>query len=163
MAPSRRMVAVGRAWRCEPHDSTVVGVPAHRTSLSPTGAHATPQAIRAALVAVRTYAADAQASRCLRRCATPATRETSRSRRGRSRNVVRRRGAHQRGRADASLLGGDNSITYARTLGSLRSRPFPWGPGHPGRSPRHSRRRQQRVTGASAREAGARPASTSSR
>ena len=34
----------------------VVGVPAHRTSISPTGAHATPAAVRAALARYSTYA-----------------------------------------------------------------------------------------------------------
>jgi formiminoglutamase len=40
-----------------PADLAVLGVPAFRTSLSPTGAHATPAAVRAALARLSTYAA----------------------------------------------------------------------------------------------------------
>jgi len=40
----------------ESADIAVLGVPAHRTSISPTGAHATPAAVRAALARYSTYA-----------------------------------------------------------------------------------------------------------
>ncbi len=46
------------AWLAEgagPADLAVLGVPAHRTSISHTGAHATPAAIRAALARFSTY------------------------------------------------------------------------------------------------------------
>jgi formiminoglutamase len=42
-----------------PCDVAVIGVPAHRTSISATGAHATPAAIRAALARYSTYSATA--------------------------------------------------------------------------------------------------------
>jgi formiminoglutamase len=42
-----------------PCDVAVIGVPAHRTSISETGAHATPAAIRAALARYSTYSATA--------------------------------------------------------------------------------------------------------
>ncbi len=42
-----------------PCDVAVIGVPAHRTSISATGAHATPAAIRAALARYSTYSASA--------------------------------------------------------------------------------------------------------
>ena len=44
----------------DPVDVTIIGVPAHRTSLSPTGADRTPTAIRDALWRFSTYAATRQ-------------------------------------------------------------------------------------------------------
>ena len=38
----------------------VLGVPAHRTSLSPTGAHRTPDAVRAALTRYSTWVSSAR-------------------------------------------------------------------------------------------------------
>ena len=42
-----------------PADVAIIGVPAHRTSISPTNAHTTPAAVRDALWRYSTYAASA--------------------------------------------------------------------------------------------------------
>lgn len=105
-----------------PPDLAVLGVPAFRTSLSPTGAHATPAAVRAALGRLSTYAAgtdvdllDAVAAVDLGDVEDPDADE------GRTlaaaAAAVRLRGAPL-----LVALGGDNSLTYAVMRGAVGQR-----------------------------------------
>lgn len=97
-------------------DITVVGVPAHRTSLSPTGANLTPTAVRSALWRYSTYAPTRQVDvgslrvRDLGDCVDPDDDE------GETQELV---AASTAASALTVLLGGDNSITYAGALGAL--------------------------------------------
>jgi formiminoglutamase len=100
-----------------PVDVTMIGVPAHQTSLSPTGADRTPGAIRDAMWRYSTYAAGRQSDLAVLRvrdlgdCEQPDEDEPS------TQNAVR-------GAASVSeltvLLGGDNSISYAGAVGAFR-------------------------------------------
>jgi formiminoglutamase len=100
-----------------PVDLAFLGVPAWRTSLSPTQAHRTPGAVRAALHHYSTFAASSDVDLA----ATVAARdlgdvEDPDSDEGRTTRAVRD------AVADARLLvacGGDNSITYAVMRGAL--------------------------------------------
>ena len=97
-----------------PVDVTLLGVPAHRTSLSPTGADRTPQAVRAALWRYSTYAPTRQADLAVLRVrdlgdvAQPDEHEAE------TESIVREAAASSR---LTVLLGGDNSVTYAGALG----------------------------------------------
>jgi formiminoglutamase len=97
-------------------DLTVVGVPAHRTSLSPTGAHATPGAVRAALWRLGTHAASRQVDvgdlrvRDLGDLSDPDADEAE------TRRVV---DSAARSSRLTVLVGGDNSITFAGALGAI--------------------------------------------
>ena len=142
-------------------DLALLGVPAWRTSLSPTAAHATPAAIRAAL---RRYspalmpgrtgsdAADRGPRDLERRCdsSTPATSTSPtvpRVRRARSRPS---RAALDR--TDALVaLGGDNSVTVATALGAWGGDARPGRARHDRRALRPARRRLERIAGAPAR------------
>jgi formiminoglutamase len=97
-------------------DLAFLGVPAHRTSLFPTGAHATPAAVRGALLRYSTYAAsrDAELSDLapldLGDVADPDTDEAATS----------ARVAQALGQARLLIAcGGDNSITYAVMRGAV--------------------------------------------
>jgi len=95
-------------------DVTLIGVPAHRTSLSPTGADRTPVAVREALWRYSTYAPSRQADLAVLRVrdlgdvAAPDEDEAL------TQATV---GAATSLSQLAILLGGDNSITYAGALG----------------------------------------------
>ena len=97
-------------------DVTVVGVPAHRTSLSPTGADRTPNAVRAALWRYSTHAPTRQVDvrsvrvRDLGDLVDPDADEPG------TQELV---SATTSSSALTVLLGGDNSITFAGALGAL--------------------------------------------
>lgn len=101
-----------------PLDLALLGIPAHRTSLSPTGAHATPAAVREALLRYSTHAhgldLDALVVADLGDVEDPDGRE------GEER--VRSAVADAAERARLVLaVGGDNSVTYATALGAWGS------------------------------------------
>ena len=95
-------------------DVTLIGVPAHRTSLSPTGADRTPQAVREALWRYSTYAPTRQADLAVLRVrdlgdvAQPDEDESE---------TVTAVGDAASAAQLTVLIGGDNSITYAGALG----------------------------------------------
>ncbi|MSX60354.1 MAG: formimidoylglutamase, partial [Actinobacteria bacterium] len=96
-------------------DVTVVGVPASRTSLSPTSAHETPDAIRNALLRYSTAHSDPRVSfeklslRDSGNTASPDSDENS---------VIAELRKLKIETAFLLALGGDNSITYAGFQGS---------------------------------------------
>ncbi|MDA3022912.1 MAG: arginase family protein [Actinomycetota bacterium] len=97
-------------------DLTLIGVPAWRTSISPTGAHATPAAVRAALLRYSTYSAEHGVDLATMRLVDAGDIEEPDGPAGEKRVMTRL--AH----AQANLgflvaLGGDNSITYSVALG----------------------------------------------
>ncbi|HZW40825.1 MAG TPA: arginase family protein [Agromyces sp.] len=105
-------------------DLTILGVPAWRTSLSPTNAHATPAAIRAAL---QRYSPALMPDRSLAR---PRARDLGELRfadagdldepdgpEGEARTIAAVAGALDRSSA-LMALGGDNSVTVATALGA---------------------------------------------
>jgi formiminoglutamase len=100
----------------DPVDVTVIGVPVHRTSLSTTGAHRTPTAVREALWRYSTFAPSRQADlaalriRDLGDCVEPDDNESS------TQQVVRGASAIS---GLTVLLGGDNSLTFAGALGAF--------------------------------------------
>jgi formiminoglutamase len=100
----------------EPVDVTIIGVPTHRTSLSPTGADRTPGAIREAMWRYSTYAAGRQADLAVLRvrdlgdCEQPDDDEFI------TQNAVT--GATLLSELTI-LLGGDNSLTYAGAVGTF--------------------------------------------
>jgi formiminoglutamase len=108
-------VAVG-APDDEPVDVTVVGVPAHRTSLSPTGADRTPNAVRAALWRYSTHAPTRQVDVSSLRVRDLGDRDDPDADEGATQELV---AAASAASALTVLLGGDNSITYAGALGAL--------------------------------------------
>lgn len=99
-----------------PVDLAVLGVPASRTSLSPTSAHRTPGAVRAALARYGTYAGSRGADLAtlapldLGDLADPDSDEQS--------TTAAAAGAVARSRCLVAL-GGDNSITYAVMRGAV--------------------------------------------
>lgn len=96
-------------------DLALLGIPAHRTSLSPTGAHATPAAVREALLRYSTHAhgldLDALVVADLGDVPDPDGREGE----DRVRSAVA--AAAERARLVVAV-GGDNSITYGTALGA---------------------------------------------
>lgn len=102
-------------------DLALLGIPAFRTSLSPTGAHATPAAVREALLRYSTHAhgldLDALVVADLGDVDEPDGRE------GEERVRAAVADAAERARLVVAL-GGDNSVTYATALGA-------WGPALP--------------------------------
>lgn len=97
-------------------DLTLVGVPAWRTSISPTGAHATPAAVREALLRYSTYSIEHEIDLARLRMVDAGDIEDPDGPAGEKRVMTRL--AHSR--ADLGFLlalGGDNSITYSVALG----------------------------------------------
>ena len=96
-------------------DLALLGIPAFRTSLSPTGAHATPGAVRDALLRYSTHAhgldLDALVAADLGDVEEPDGRD------GEERVRVAVADAASRARLVVAL-GGDNSVTYAAALGA---------------------------------------------
>ncbi|QLL23552.1 formimidoylglutamase [Actinobacteria bacterium IMCC25003] len=96
-------------------DVTVVGIPASRTSLSPTSAHQTPDAIRSALQRYSTAHSDPRVSlaelslRDAGNTSSPDSDETS---------VISELSTLMAETALLLSLGGDNSITYAGVKGT---------------------------------------------
>jgi formiminoglutamase len=97
-------------------DLAFLGVPAHRTSLSPTGAHATPAAVRQALLRYSTYAASHGAD--LGELHPVDLGDIDDPDSDESRTTAAARAAVERARLLVAC-GGDNSITYAVMLGSV--------------------------------------------
>jgi formiminoglutamase len=101
-----------------PADLAVVGVPAFRTSISPTGAHATPSAIRTALARYSTYAA----SRGVDVAALSARDDGDVDEPDGEAGEERVMAAVARSCGGSRLvvaLGGDNSLTYGVALGAF--------------------------------------------
>ena len=97
-------------------DVSILGVPAHRTSLSPTGADRTPTAVREAMWRYSTYAPTRQSDLAVLRvrdlgdCDDPDDNEAD------TQQLV----TGVTSASDLSvLLGGDNSVTFAGAMGSF--------------------------------------------
>jgi len=100
----------------DPVDITVMGVPAHRTSLSPTGADRTPSAVRDALWRYSTHAPTRQVDVGSLRVRDLGDRVDPDGDEGATQELVV---AATAASALTVLLGGDNSITFAGALGAL--------------------------------------------
>ena len=97
-------------------DVSIIGVPAHRTSLSPSAADRTPRAVRDAMWRYSTYAPTRQSDlaalrvRDLGDCADPDDNETA------TQQIV----TDAVSVSDLTiLLGGDNSVTFAGAMGAF--------------------------------------------
>lgn len=104
-----------------PADLAVLGVPAHTTSISPTGADATPAAIRAALARYSTYAwsTEVDVARLVAYDAGDVDDPEGPEGEQRTSDIV----ATLVGQARLVVaLGGDNSITFAVARGAWRGR-----------------------------------------
>lgn len=104
-----------------PADLAVLGVPAHTTSISPTGADATPAAIRAALARYSTYAwsTEVDVARLVAYDAGDVADPDGPDGEQRTSDIV----AALVGQARLVVaLGGDNSITFAVARGAWRGR-----------------------------------------
>lgn len=97
-------------------DLTLIGVPAWRTSISPTGAHATPAAVRAALLRYSTYSAEHGIDLATMRLVDAGDIEEPDGPAGEKR-VMTRLAHAQPNLGFLVALGGDNSITYSVALG----------------------------------------------
>jgi formiminoglutamase len=100
----------------DPVDVTIIGIPAHRTSLSPTGADRTPSALREAMWRYSTYAPTHQSDVALLRVRdlgdfeAPDDNET----------VTQESVTGAVSISDLTiLLGGDNSVTFAGAVGAF--------------------------------------------
>jgi formiminoglutamase len=108
-------------WHAQPGphprrpDLVLVGVPAHRTSLSPTGAHETPGAIRAALQHYSTWVIDPGLDLAELRVLDLGDLEEPDGPQGEE-ATIRAIRAHPD--APVLALGGDNSVTYAVAHGA---------------------------------------------
>jgi formiminoglutamase len=104
-----------------PADLAVLGVPAHRTSISPTGAHATPAAVRSALARYSTYAASTglDVGRLVAYDAGDIDEPDSDE--GEQRTTDRVAELAEQARLVVAL-GGDNSVTFAVARGAWRDR-----------------------------------------
>ena len=96
-------------------DLALLGVPASRTSITPTGAHATPAAIRDALVRYSTYSASGRTDVAELRAADLGDVDEPDGASGEAR--VRKAVARAEGSTLLVALGGDNSITYSVMTG----------------------------------------------
>ena len=96
-------------------DLALLGIPAYRTSLSATGAHATPGAVRDALLRYSTHAHGPAPVALV--AADPGDVEGRDGRDGEERVRVAVADAASRARLVVAL-GGDNSVTYAAALGA---------------------------------------------
>jgi formiminoglutamase len=97
-------------------DLTLIGVPAWRTSISATGAHATPAAVRAALLRYSTYSAEHGVDLATMRLVDAGDIEEPDGPAGEKR-VITRLAHAQPNLGFLIALGGDNSITYSVALG----------------------------------------------
>ena len=97
-------------------DLTLIGVPAWRTSISATGAHATPAAVRAALLRYSTYSAEHGVDLATMRLVDAGDIEEPDGPAGEKR-VMTRLAHAQPNLGFLIALGGDNSITYSVALG----------------------------------------------
>jgi formiminoglutamase len=100
----------------DPVDVTVIGVPAHRTSLSPTGADRTPSAVRAALWRYSTHAPTRQTDIASLRVRDLGDRPDPDADESGTQEIVT---ATTKASGLTVLLGGDNSITFAGAMGAL--------------------------------------------
>jgi len=101
-----------------PTDLLMLGVPAHRTSISATGADATPAAVRAALARYSTYSWSRGSDVATLTAADAGDVEDPDFDEGEQRVINRVREV----RGDARMLfavGGDNSLTYSVAMGML--------------------------------------------
>ncbi len=96
-------------------DLVLLGVPAHRTSISPTGAHATPAAIRAALARYSTWLPSAEVDLAGMVAVDLGDIEDPDSDAGEARTMA---AVAAWPTTPMVALGGDNSITYAVARGS---------------------------------------------
>ena len=99
----------------DPVDVTIIGVPAHETSLSPTGADKTPNAVREALWRYSTHAVSRQVDVASLRIRDLGDIEDPDADESRTRQATT--GATVLSELTV-LLGGDNSITYAGAMGA---------------------------------------------
>ena len=97
-------------------DLTLIGVPAWRTSISATGAHATPAAVRAALLRYSTYSAEHGVDLATMRLVDAGDIGEPDGPAGEKR-VITRLAHAQPNLGFLIALGGDNSITYSVALG----------------------------------------------
>ena len=97
-------------------DLTVVGVPAWRTSISPTGANATPAAVREALFRYSTYSTEHEIDLASLRLVDAGDIEDPDGPAGEKRVITRLANSRQH-HGFLVALGGDNSITYSVALG----------------------------------------------
>lgn len=95
-----------------PVDIALVGVPAHRTSLSPTGAHATPAAVRGALLRYSTFSAAHGVDVAALRAIDLGDIEEPDGAEGEARVRSAVAGAAAAGCRLLIAVGGDNSITF---------------------------------------------------
>ena len=106
-------------------DISLLGVPAHTTSISPTNAHTTPAAVRAALLRYSTYASTADVDlRALSiRDAGDVDQPDSEAGERRTSDAV----AQLRSTTALTLLvGGDNSVTFAGMRGLIEASGRDW-------------------------------------
>jgi len=99
-------------------DAAILGVPAHLTSISPTNAHTTPNAIREALLRYSTWSWEHKLDLGALAVADFGNIDAPDSAEGEARTAQ----MVQKLRAQAGLviaLGGDNSVTYATAMGAL--------------------------------------------
>lgn len=107
-----------RAWHADrslPVDLTLVGVPAHRTSLSPTGADATPAAIRLALRRYSTWVQSEGIDLGWLRVVDLGDVADPDGPDGEERTIA---AVRQVPDTPVLVLGGDNSITFAAAMGT---------------------------------------------
>ncbi|PHX61005.1 MAG: formimidoylglutamase [Actinobacteria bacterium] len=97
-------------------DLTLVGVPAWRTSISPTGADATPAAVREALLRYSTYSTEHEIDLASLRLVDAGDIADPDGRAGEKRVMTRLAHSSQQ-QGFLVALGGDNSITYSVALG----------------------------------------------
>jgi formiminoglutamase len=118
--PAARWLAAGPGER--PAVFTVLGVPSYATSLSPTGAHATPAAVRAALRRLSTWSwrhhLDLVAELAVRDLGDVSDPDGDE---GEERTTAAVRDAVGPGRL-LTVIGGDNSLTYAAAVGAFGDR-----------------------------------------
>ena len=97
-------------------DLTLVGVPAWRTSISPTGANATPEAVREALLRYSTYSTEHEIDLASLRLVDAGDIEDPDGPAG-EKSVITRLANSRQHHGFLVALGGDNSITYSVALG----------------------------------------------
>ena len=107
-----------------PADVAIIGVPAHRTSISPTNAHTTPAAVRDALWRYSTYAASADVDLRDLRISDFGDVDDCDSEAGEDR-TTQLVAAALRASKLTLVLGGDNSVTFAAVRG-LRDHVGDW-------------------------------------
>ena len=107
-----------RQWRATPQqpvDLALLGVPAHATSISPTGAHGTPATIRAALKRYSTWVESAGIDLHSLRIVDLGDIHDPDGPEGEGRTVA---AVRRIAKAPVLALGGDNSLTFAVAVGA---------------------------------------------